>query len=66
MDAAKRIDEVANGRIAITVPETAALLGESEDTGYRLAREGHIPTVKMGRKYFVPVEKLKQLMGVAA
>lgn len=41
-------------RRTITVPEAGAMLGVSRNKAYALAREGVLPTLKLGRKIVVP------------
>lgn len=38
----------------ISVPEAGRLIGCSRGSSYKLAREGVIPTIRLGRKLVVP------------
>ena len=38
----------------ISVPEAGRLIGFSRQTSYKLARQGIIPTIRVGRKLVVP------------
>lgn len=49
----------------ITVEETCHLLGLSRSACYRAVGAGHLPTVKMGRRLYVPTPALLSLLGVA-
>ncbi|MBO0706900.1 MAG: helix-turn-helix domain-containing protein [Candidatus Dormibacteraeota bacterium] len=47
-------------------PETARLLGISNNLAYEAAARGEIPTVKIGRRVLVPKAALQRLLGVEA
>lgn len=47
----------------LTVPEVAKLMRISRDSAYRAAREGQIPTLKIGRRLIVPTAQLARLLG---
>ena len=53
-------------RLVLTVDETAALLGISRGLAYQMARQGNIPTVRLGRRLLVPRSALDRLMSDAA
>jgi excisionase family DNA binding protein len=50
----------ANDRLIITIAEAAQLLGLSESTVYRLARENKIPVVRIGASVRVNRRQLEQ------
>lgn len=46
----------------LTVDETADLLHLSRDSVYRAARDGHLPTVRIGRRVYIATEGLRHLV----
>lgn len=48
----------------IGVEEACKLLGISRYSGYRAAREGELPTLRLGRRVFVPTAKLLGMVGL--
>jgi excisionase family DNA binding protein len=53
---------IADGRRTISVPEAARLLGISARHGYDMAREGKLPSLRLGERVVVPVEQLEKLL----
>ena len=53
-------------RLAITIPEAGRLLGISRGLAYELARQGTIPTLRLGRRLVVPRAALEQMVAAAA
>ncbi|EID80215.1 hypothetical protein W59_08374 [Rhodococcus opacus RKJ300 = JCM 13270] len=51
-----------DNRLAISVPESAPLLGISRSTAWRRANSGDIPTVHFGGTRMVPVKALLRLI----
>ena len=49
-------------RLVLTVDETAALLGISRGLAYQMARQGNIPTVRLGRRLLVPRPALERML----
>jgi excisionase family DNA binding protein len=49
-------------RAVFTIPEAAERLGIGEGLTYRLAREGRIPVLRLGRRFVVPKEQLEALL----
>jgi excisionase family DNA binding protein len=47
-------------RLALTIPEAAEQLGISRTHAYAMAKRGEIPTVWLGGRCLVPVERLKE------
>ncbi len=50
-------------RSTITVEEAAPILGIGRSTAYVLARCGDLPTLRLGRRYVVPVAALRRMLG---
>jgi excisionase family DNA binding protein len=56
-------DSVENdGRLVLDVPEAGALLGLSRNAAYLAAKNGVIPTIRIGRLRKVPKAALEQLL----
>lgn len=54
-------------RKTLTIPEAAKALGIGRNQGYQAAHRGEIPTIKIGKRFLVPVAALeKMLAGEAA
>lgn len=53
---------IAEGRDVVSVIEAAQILGLSRSFAYERARDGSIPTVRLGRKIVVPVAQLRRLL----
>ena len=45
-----------------TVPEAGKILGIGRSAAYEAARRGDIPTIRIGRKLLVPVQRLKRML----
>ncbi|MFC6707544.1 helix-turn-helix domain-containing protein [Flexivirga alba] len=54
------------GRLTVTVPEAAKVLGIGRDNAYRAAADGTLPTLKIGHRLIVPVPKLLEMLGIHA
>jgi excisionase family DNA binding protein len=50
-------------RLTYTVEEAAALLGIARGTAYEAARDGSLPTIRLGRRLLVPRARLAELLG---
>lgn len=48
--------------LVITVAEAARLLGVCEKTAKTYAQTGQLPSVKIGRRRFVPVHRFKAML----
>jgi excisionase family DNA binding protein len=48
----------------IGVEQACALLGISRSTGYRAAAAGDLPTIRLGRRLYVPTARLGALIGL--
>ena len=49
-------------RRTFTVEEAAAQLGLCRNTGYAMAKNGSLPTLRMGRRLLVPKAALDRLL----
>jgi excisionase family DNA binding protein len=50
-------------RPLISVEEAAALLGIGRSAGYRAAASGDLPTLRWGRRVYVPTARLLNMIG---
>ena len=48
--------------LTMTVEEAAAVLGISRGLAYQAARDGSIPTIRIGRRLLVPRRALEKLL----
>lgn len=48
----------------IGVEQACALLGISRSAGYRAAAVGDLPTIRLGRRLYVPTARLAALIGL--
>jgi excisionase family DNA binding protein len=48
------------------VEQACELLGVSRSVGYRAASSGDLPTLRWGRRVYVPTARLLELLGVPA
>lgn len=46
----------------VSVPNAGRILGIGRSTAYRLAREGSLPVLKLGRKLRVPRAALEEML----
>ena len=53
-------------RATCTVEEAGQVLGLSRASAYVAARQGQIPTLRIGRRLIVPVPRLLALLGADA
>jgi excisionase family DNA binding protein len=58
-----RIRSHVCGRLVLTVPETAAVLGMGRSAAYQAVRRGDIPSRKLGRRIVVPLAELATWLG---
>ena len=49
-------------RLTYSVPEAGAKIGLGKSASYEAARRGDLPTIRMGRRLFVPVVRLKRML----
>jgi excisionase family DNA binding protein len=52
-------------RVVYTVPEAGRLLGLSRNGSYEAAKRGEIPTIRIGRRLFVPKISFHRMLDVA-
>jgi len=50
-------------RPTINVEEAGQILGVGRSTAYTLARNGQLPTLRLGRKFLVPTATLRRMLG---
>lgn len=50
-------------RTTVTVEEAGTILGIGRSSAYALARNGDLMTVRLGRRFIVPVAALRRLLG---
>jgi excisionase family DNA binding protein len=48
----------------LSVEQACELLGVSRSAGYRAAATGDLPTVRWGRRLYVPAARLLELLGL--
>ncbi len=48
----------------MSVPDAGEPVGWSRDQSYRAAREGLMPTVRMGRRMYVPTAEWRRRLGL--
>jgi excisionase family DNA binding protein len=53
-------------RATVTVEQAAPILGVGRSTAYILARTGELPTLRLGRRFVVPVATLRRMLGELA
>ena len=49
-------------RVTVTIPEAAKRLGIGRNQCYEAARRGDIPTIRIGKRYLVPLAALERLL----
>lgn len=58
------LDELRSGPATMSIEQAASYLGVSRAYAYQLAREGHLPTIKLGsRRVRVPALALLRMLG---
>jgi excisionase family DNA binding protein len=50
--------------MTVTVEEAATILGVGRNKAYEAARNGEIPTIRIGKRVLVPRAALKRLLAV--
>ena len=55
------------GRLTLTVPEAADVLGVDADAAYRAVQRGEfpVPVIRVGRRLVVPAAPLRTVLGIA-
>jgi excisionase family DNA binding protein len=54
-----------DGRLVVTVPEAARMLGVSRTLGYELVARGELGAVRLGRRVVVPLAAIEELLAAA-
>lgn len=49
-------------KLTLTVEEAAEALGIGRSLAYKMARDGRLPTVRLGRRLLVPVSRLEEML----
>ena len=66
MSAARKVYEQAGAmkvsKSTLTVEETAELLGISRGLAFQAVARGDIPSIRIGRRILVPVDRLRTLL----
>jgi excisionase family DNA binding protein len=52
------------GRLIITIEEAAEVMNLKRTSTYDAVRRGDIPSLRLGRRLFVPVHGLMRLLGI--
>ena len=50
-------------RQTLTVEQAGLILGIGRNTAYTLARNGELPTIRLGKKWLVPKAAIEKLLG---
>ena len=59
-------EKVSEGRLTVTVAEAGRMLGVSRSLAFQLARQGVIPTLRLGaRRLVVPKVALQRMLSEA-
>jgi excisionase family DNA binding protein len=59
------MDEIPNQRqLTISVPEAGRRLGIGRNTAYEAARQGQLPTLRIGKRLVVPIVAFEQMLAV--
>ena len=60
-----KMNEPSTEVLVYTVPQVARMLGINRNLGYELARQGQIPTIKLGRRLLCPKAAVDRWLGEA-
>jgi excisionase family DNA binding protein len=52
-------------RRTVKIDEAAAILGISRNGAYNAAKDGSLPTIRIGKRLLVPIAALDRLLGSA-
>jgi len=59
------MDEMPNQhQVTISVPEAGRRLGIGRNTAYEAARQGQLPTLRIGKRLVVPLVAFEQMLAV--
>jgi excisionase family DNA binding protein len=53
---------MGNGKLTLTVDETAKILGIGRNSAYEAVARGEIPVIKIGKRLLVPKAALEKLL----
>ncbi len=53
-----------DGRLTVTVEEAGELLGLSRGSAYAYAKDGTIPTIRVGNRLLVPRVSFMKMLGI--
>lgn len=56
--------ETVRARPTLSVPDTAAFMGISDDLAYQAIKAGELPSLHFGRKILVPTAPLLKILGL--
>ena len=62
VDLENRLRKLAENRIALSVEETAKVLGLARSTVFDSIKRGEIPVVRIGRRMLVPIPGLARML----
>ncbi len=65
MQAGVRIADAAELPALMDMEQARELLGMSRSAIYRAAAAGHLPTLRFGRRVYVPTARLLAMLGLA-
>ena len=66
MQAGVRIADAADLPALMDMEQARELLGMSRSAIYRAAAAGHLPTLRFGRRVYVPTARLLAMLGLTA
>ena len=55
--------QMGSEKETLTVEETAKVLGIGRSLAYRMAQDGEIPTLRLGRRILIPRQAITELLG---
>jgi excisionase family DNA binding protein len=58
------ITQTLKREATISVLDAGAVLGLSKSTAYAAAHSGDLPTIRVGKRFLVPTEKLAEMLGL--
>ena len=66
MQAGARIADAPDPPALMDMEQARELLGMSRSAVYRAAAAGHLPTLRFGRRVYVPTARLLAMLGLTA
>jgi excisionase family DNA binding protein len=58
------ISEALAAKATVSVLHAGQILGLSKSAIYAAAHNGDLPTIRLGKRFFVPTEKLAEMLGM--